>query len=166
MCKDSIFRPTARIRRHELTQVHQHSLSLFEVEQLENDQTTNLDKITDNDMIEDGLRNLLHALAGNTNGQHRQTASRSPSPPGTLIDWNLYNVNEDTNLAPSAEQQRVASIAQDLLDRLDNLSVSSADDEVERSDDEHSADEPIVTSTFHFHLKNYSCRLMTAPFSL
>lgn len=117
-------------------------------------------------MIEDGLCNLLHALAGNTTGQHRQTASRSPSPLGTLIDWNLYNVNEDMNLAPSAEQQHVALIVQDLLDHLDNLSVSSADDEVEQSDDEHSADEPIVTSMFHFHLKNYSCWLMTVHHSV
>jgi hypothetical protein len=57
----------------------------------------------------------------------------------------VFEANKDTDLALSLEQQGIALIAQSLLDRFDEISVGSADNEDERSAvDEDNVPEPIV----------------------
>ncbi|KAF8220185.1 hypothetical protein L208DRAFT_1417052, partial [Tricholoma matsutake] len=58
--------------------------------------------------------------------------SQGLSPPrSSAFDWNLFEANEDTDLAQSAEQRSVALIAQGLLDRLDELSEDELDERSE-----------------------------------
>lgn len=68
-------------------------------------------------------------------GGPESTNLRSPSPSSTGISWNAFDANERTDLAPSHEQQSVFLIAQALLERLDDQSFGSEDENDERSDD-------------------------------
>jgi hypothetical protein len=61
--------------------------------------------------------------------------SQGFSPPHHAgIDWNLFEANEHTRLDESPEQRGVALIAQDIIDRFEQLSANSMDELEERSD--------------------------------
>jgi hypothetical protein len=111
----------------------------------------------DLELIDDGLRNLLHSLvvtgtALDPDPPHPSPPrSQSPAPTGTsMLDWNLFAATEDTNLsAPSMDQQGVALISQELMARLNEHEdeVDSQDEDEERSGDEdeqEALDEPTV----------------------
>jgi hypothetical protein len=78
------------------------------------------------------------------------------SPPcSAAFDWNLFEAHEDTHLAQSAEERGVALIAQGILERLDQISMSSEDKLDERSEvDSIMSQEPVMEGLFSF-----GCRL-------
>ena len=99
-------------------------------------------------MADSATRNLLLSLAGSTSGDKSSSApditTRSPSPLDPVYGWGQYIINEDTQLARSAEEEGIALIARSLLDRFDELSGDES--EQERSDvEDEEVHEPIVT---------------------
>jgi hypothetical protein len=68
-----------------------------------------------------------------------------------MIDWNLFEATEDTYLSsPSMDQQGVALIAQELIDRLNSQDdeIGSEDEDEERSDGNNEQEvvaEPTIT---------------------
>ena len=87
-------------------------------------------------------------------GPHLHMANSSTNLPEHSLEpapipiegWGLFEANEDTDLALSSEQQGIALIAKSLLDRFDEMSVGSADNNDERSEvDEADVPEPIVS---------------------
>jgi hypothetical protein len=97
-------------------------------------------------IIDSGTRNLLKSLTGSSPSCADDSDTNHPerAPDSFPVEgWGLFEANEETNLALSLEQQGIALIAQSLLDRFDELSVRSADDGAERSeDDEDEVPEP------------------------
>lgn len=167
MCKDGRFRQAFRCSSHEATANHQRLLARLHAEELEaerlaqqspsptpsQDEATgtpsNSNSITDLNIVEDGLRNLLHSFSSHHPANRAQTAhsTRPASPPDAVLDWNLYEATEDTELDLSAEQQAIALISQQLLDRLNDANINSDDDDdEERSDEEpEPIAEPVVS---------------------
>ena len=104
-------------------------------------------------LVDDGLRNLLHSLVvTGTALEHESEPSPPHSPaPASMIDWNLFEATEDTNLSlPSMDQQGVALIAQELINLLNSQDdeIGSEDEDEERSDGEDEQEaiiEPTVT---------------------
>jgi hypothetical protein len=120
----------------------------------EGEQATNTDKHTstlptDLATVDNATRNLLMSLAGpysRVADSSTNLPERSPEPAQIPVEgWGLFEANEDTDLALSSEQQGIALIAKSLLDRFDEMSVGSADNDDERSEvDEADVPEPIV----------------------
>lgn len=89
-------------------------------------------------------------MAGSVNGGHDLNATDAGPLSPTFLDpiygWGQFTVNENTELAQSAEEEGIALIAKSLLDRFEELSGDES--EQERSEvDEEETDEPIVTGT-------------------
>lgn len=100
-------------------------------------------------MVDDATRNLLQSIAGPST--HVANSGANPPEhtdelaPFPIEGWGVFEANDDTDLALSVEQQGIALIAQLLLDRFDEISVESADNEDERLEvDEDDVPEPIV----------------------
>ena len=83
------------------------------------------------------------AEMASSDASHRD---HTPEPaPMPVEGWGLFEASEETDLALSLEQQGIALIAKSLLDRFDEISIGSADDEDERSEvDEDEMPEPTV----------------------
>ena len=113
-------------------------------------------------IIDSGTRNLLTSLAGvaepswaGASNNVNHAAHASEPEPFPIEGWGLFEANEETDLAMSAEQQGIALIARSLLDRFDELSVGSADDDAERSVvDEDEVPEPALAGKHPFYLRS------------
>jgi len=100
-------------------------------------------------MVDNATRHLLMSLAAPSSHMASSDASHrdhTPEPaPMPVEGWGLFEASEETDLALSLEQQGIALIAKSLLDRFDEISIGSADDEDERSEvDEDEMPEPTV----------------------
>ncbi|KAK6985105.1 hypothetical protein R3P38DRAFT_2805837 [Favolaschia claudopus] len=128
-------------RRHEQTASHQNLLADFlEAAPTTTDTPHNNQPPTDSELAEDGLRNLLASLAGSGTLPYPAASYENPeSPPGVGINWNLMEIHNEGNLAMSADEQAVALIASNILERF-NLPVSDEEPE-ERSEEENSDSE-------------------------
>ncbi|CAK5274493.1 unnamed protein product [Mycena citricolor] len=163
ICQDGIDRNgiNSELSRHEKTQTHQQALQRQQARaQRETDflaRATSRDPrvnrpITDRDIIDSGLQNLLVSLAtrggsvppdpisepdGNDSlpGPAWNAESTRSTTPSIGINWHLMEANGDTEFVPSADERAVASIANAILQRLElDVNTLSDDDENERSD--------------------------------
>lgn len=157
LCRDGRARIISNIPKHVKQDIHQRLLR-EELEQLRSrPETSHLPAAVDDmDLVDDGLRNLLHSLVvtGTTlESESEPSLPRSPAPlaPASMIDWNLFEATEDTYLSsPSMDQQGVALIAQELIDRLNSQDdeIGSEDEDEERSDGNNEQEvvaEPTIT---------------------
>jgi hypothetical protein len=157
LCADSHKHAYANTSRHENTAFHRtlvEEATRREHEDEDEQPTNNKERTsmtlpTDLAMVDSATRNLLTSLAGPYSRVAEDSSNRTertPEPaPIPIEGWGLFEANEDTDLALSLEQQGIALIAQSLLDRFDEISVGSADNEDERSAvDEDNVPEPIV----------------------
>jgi hypothetical protein len=115
-------------------------------------------------LADSGTRALLQSIAAGVITGNRGDQVSEPAPPSPdlapIPKWGLFEVHGDTDLALSAEEQGIALIAQSLLDRFDEMSVGSEDDEVERSDDgaENEAPEPTVPGPINYYtVPSFQC---------
>lgn len=101
-------------------------------------------------MADNATRNLLRSMAGSAADSYdlnaTDTAPLSPTFLDPIYGWGQFTVNENTELAQSAEQEGVALIAKSLLDRFEELSGDESEREWSEVDEEE-IDEPIVTGT-------------------
>jgi hypothetical protein len=109
-------------------------------------------------LVDSGTRNLLESMAaGNISADLDAPDHLNYSPPPHHLSpfegWGLFEAHKDTKLTESLEKQGIALIAKSLLDRFDELSVGSADDEDERSVvNEDEVQEPTVAGNISFCL--------------
>ena len=145
MCSDSKKHMYSNIPRHERTSIHQELVVEAE-KQLQADAADAASEGLDTEppsstgllplleMIDSGTRNLLLSLSRSSRVEDANQPEHAPGQATSPIEgWGMFEANEETDLAMSLEQQGVALIAQSLLDRFDELSVGSADDDAERS---------------------------------
>lgn len=159
LCNDSRIRHEWHIPQHEGSVGHQALLALERQRQQTITTASNNVASTSGSVaptpasdsslavVDSGIRSLLHSLTRNT-PMESSAESLSPLPPDASVlsgfNWNLFEATEDTTVELTAEQAGVASIAQQLLDRLDAVSeVDSEDDVVEQSDSEQSPENPV-----------------------
>lgn len=131
--------------KHEKSDAHQ-SVLRYREETSRYQQSPHPPVPSETDLTEDALRNLLASFAGPFALPYPMADQQGLSPPHSAgIDWHLFEANEITDLAQSAEQRGVALITQGFLERLDELSMSSMADLEERSEiDQAESQEPVV----------------------
>ncbi|KAK7007081.1 hypothetical protein R3P38DRAFT_3325555 [Favolaschia claudopus] len=142
VCRDGTFHQTDyHRRRHEQSSTHQKLLAHnLEDQRAAAERASASQAPTGSQFAEDALRNLLASLAGPSARPYPAAAYENPdSPPGVGINWNLMEANNEGELSMSADEQAVASIAGNILERFD-LPVSDEEAE-ERSEDESSGSE-------------------------
>jgi len=157
LCADSHKHTYANTSRHEKTVLHQTLIEEAarreredeDEEATHNKENTTTELPTALEMVDRATRNLLASLTESSSRTADRSASHdedAPEPaPVPIEGWGAYQANEDTDLALSLEQQGIALVAQSVLDRLDEISVGSADGDDERSAvDEDDVPEPIV----------------------
>jgi hypothetical protein len=172
LCDDSRIRELKHVGRHENTAMHQTLL--------EEESTMCEQHVSDHGevepgttpeklpmflaLVDSGTRNLLESMAGGHASDVMDYVNH-PSPPfhATPFEgWGLFEAHEDTELAESLEKQGVARLTKSLLDRFDEMSVGSVDDEDERSDvNEDELLEPTVAgkslSSVHLSVPALTC---------
>ncbi|KAK7027831.1 hypothetical protein R3P38DRAFT_3315357 [Favolaschia claudopus] len=164
ICRDGVSHQTDyNRRRHEQTSTHRTHLedALDSAQRATQPAFTNLP--TESQVSEDALRNLLASLSGPGIRPYPETAYEHPeSPPGVGINWNLMEINNEGELAMSADEQAVALIAGNILERFD-LPVSDEEPE-ERSDSEtESLREPEVNDVPKLAESEHSSRYGPPP---
>lgn len=98
-------------------------------------------------IIDDAMRELLASLAGQPNNS--EATDTPPAASSNIINWNLFEGTQDTDLDLSPEQEAVSRIAQGILERFDEVLDNSEDEDAERTDDdEQSIQEPIVSGKY------------------
>ncbi|KAL6306470.1 hypothetical protein BKA93DRAFT_840752 [Sparassis latifolia] len=104
------------------------------------------------ELVDDAMRNLLRSMAQpetiNAPEFGANSIPRTPPSPIPSFNWHLFEATEDTMLLPSAEQEQLADLAQQLQDYIDGISLASDDDIVERSDSGHDSgceNEPMLS---------------------
>ncbi|KAG6915323.1 hypothetical protein DXG01_012129 [Tephrocybe rancida] len=101
--------------------------------------------IENHDIVEDAVRHLLASLAGQDASPYPLTQTKpEETAPDLGIHWNLFEATKDTQLAPSAEQQGVALVAQGLLEQLDAMDLPSDNETSEERLDFESETETIA----------------------
>ncbi|CAK5270513.1 unnamed protein product [Mycena citricolor] len=173
VCRDGIERngTQSELVRHEKTQTHTKALQRQADREQDNAdflrQAASSDPavnppITDRDIADHALRNLLSSLGGGTMAPHAVTQPnptladgsgpdlRSHTPLRSTasnigISWNLMEAYGETELIPSADERSVQSITNAILERFD-LEALSDEDENERSDAESelAAEDPVL----------------------
>ncbi|KAK6992397.1 hypothetical protein R3P38DRAFT_2570511 [Favolaschia claudopus] len=150
VCRDGRQRLEYNCSRHE-TSAHQNNLQLFRrssESHLAASSTPAPDTFVQNqNIVSDGLRNLLSSMTGgivppySSSAQNENSGSSSPG-----IDWHLMEANDDGNLSLSADQQAVATLAETILQHLDDLPESDEEQD-ERSEDDEETNEPEVSTS-------------------
>ncbi|KAK7032978.1 hypothetical protein R3P38DRAFT_3313080 [Favolaschia claudopus] len=141
ICKDGTQRTSDYLRRrHEQTDSHKALLEHLHA----TPPAPPPDVASESPYVTDGLRNLLASLAGRDVRPYPDAAYQNPaSPPGVGINWNLMEANAEGELSMSADEQAVAFIAGNILERFD-LPVSDDELEEHSEDDSQSEEEPEV----------------------
>ncbi|KAK6997382.1 hypothetical protein R3P38DRAFT_3416225 [Favolaschia claudopus] len=163
ICRDGVSHQTDyNRRRHEQTSTHRiHLDDALETQRATQPAFTN--PPTESKVSEDALRHLLASLSGPGVRPYPESAYQHPeSPPGVGINWNLMEINNEGELAMSADEQAVALIAGNILERFD-LPVSDEEPE-ERSDSEtESLREPEVNEVPKSAESEHSTRFGPPP---
>ncbi|KAF7362836.1 hypothetical protein MVEN_00633400 [Mycena venus] len=165
VCRDGIPRNSdSERKRHEQRASHKSLLEEFSTRQAASEAERAANVPTEADIAQDGLRHLLSSLARGEVQPYPAAANQnilhpdSPLRAGIGINWNLMEANNEGDLSMSADEQAVAFIAGNILERFD---LPASDDELEeRSDaeDSQSEDEPEVagmTDSLHGCVKEF-----------
>lgn len=153
VCGDRRFRLRHHLEVHEQSDGHLLALTRFqEASALQSQQGSDRTTSVNNEAspmlsyVEDGLRNLVYALAGDTTMLRDEdaltTAPRASATvaPSSVIDWGL-DYQENILLDHRDEQQAVREIAHELYSRLDDPPDSSDEEAQEWSDEDVPVDE-------------------------
>ncbi|KAF9493187.1 hypothetical protein BDN71DRAFT_1591205 [Pleurotus eryngii] len=153
VCGDHRFRLRHHLEVHEQSDGHLLALTRFqEASALQSEQGSNRTTSVNNEAspmlsyVEDGLRNLVYALAGDTTTLRGEdaltTAPRASAAvaPLSVIDWGL-DYQENILLDHRDEQQAIREIAHELYSRLDDPPDSSDEEAQEWSDEDVPVDE-------------------------
>ncbi|KAI0355311.1 hypothetical protein OH77DRAFT_1424796, partial [Trametes cingulata] len=109
--------------QHEQTALHVSRLQQHEFEKrFPGEDTTTLEREHEarRAMIDDATRQLLAALAGHAGPSNSPAASPTSSPAPSVINWSLFEANEDIMLPLPFEQEVARTVAQALYDRFDS----------------------------------------------
>ncbi|KAK7015952.1 hypothetical protein R3P38DRAFT_3203654 [Favolaschia claudopus] len=147
VCQDGRQRLEYNCSRHETTVTHQDNLQRFRrssESHLAASSTPASETFVQNqNIVNDGLRNLLSSMTGGIVPPYSSSAQSENSASSSLgIDWHLMEANDDGNLSLSADQQAVATLAETILQHLDDLPESDEEQDERSEDDEDTVNEP------------------------
>ncbi|KAK7037199.1 hypothetical protein R3P38DRAFT_3481335 [Favolaschia claudopus] len=136
VCQDGRQRLEYNCSRHETTVTHQDNLQRFR-------RSSEKTFVQNQNIVNDGLRNLLSSMTGGIVPPYSSSAQSENSASSSLgIDWHLMEANDDGNLSLSADQQAVATLAETILQHLDDLPESDEEQDERSEDDEDTVNEP------------------------